>query len=406
MKVPQETAGETRPDQPGVQSRSLKKKAGPAKKKPTGLAAMRRRIAKKSRHKVIVWRTRARRALAVRRSRGWWYIARMVRERTPASELPLVSVGFPVYNGGSRFRKALDALIAQTYPNIEIIISDNCSTDGTGVVAESYCKRHSHIRYYRNTSNIGAPLNFQRTLDLARGEYFMWAADDDLWEPTFVAKIMEGLLADPEYVTGFCQLSKFRHSDGALIQKLRQPPQFGSGTSRAVDQMTYLRERCQWMALGIHRIDVLRKIVRLRSDSDCYQGFFDVYVPFRLLGYGRPYIVREILFHDGRHDQSMTMLRYQGKLPARMKAPRRHLLRVSQAILCDSTTSRGDRLRILRHVWRSRAIKWGYDIHRATAKFSLLAAGEGDRSRREPLHATPDPLFRPAQRPPGPSEQR
>jgi glycosyltransferase involved in cell wall biosynthesis len=296
----------------------------------------------------------------------------MVGGRVPVLErwLPLVSVGFPVYNGGSRFPKALDALVAQTYPNIEIVISDNCSTDGTGAVAESYCKHHSHIRYCRNSSNIGAPLNFQRTLDLARGEYFMWAADDDLWEPTFVSKIMEGLLSDPEYVTGFCQLDKFRHSDGALIQKLRQPPQFGTETSRAADQMTYLRERCQWMALGIHRIDLLRKIVRLRSDSDSYSGLFDVYVPFRMLGYGRPYIVREILFHDGRHEQSQTMLLHQGKatgrlLPVRMKAPRRHLFRLSLTILRDSTTSRRDRLRLLRRLWRTRMIKWGYSIHRS-----------------------------------------
>jgi glycosyltransferase involved in cell wall biosynthesis len=388
MKIPEEKAGQTHPDQSG----SLKTKAEPPKKKPTGLAAARRRIEKKFRHKVIVWRTRARRVLAVRRSRGLWYVVRMGGGRAPVLErrLPLVSVGFPVYNGGDRFPKALDALVAQTYPDIEIVISDNCSTDGTGAVAESYCKRYSHLRYYRNASNIGVPLNFQRSLDLARGEYFMWAADDDLWEPTFVAKIMEGLLADPEYVTGFCQLNKFRHSDGALIQKLRQPPQFGAETSRAVDQLTYLRERCQWMVLGIHRIDILRKIVRLRSDRDCYQGFFDVYVPFRLLGYGRPYIVREILFHDGRHDQSKTMLYKQAKLegkppPVKMKAPRRHLLRVSQAILRDSTTSRRDRLRMLRVAWRSRMIKltvFGSTQDRTGAETQRSAASARDPHRQ------------------------
>jgi len=149
--------------------------------------------------------------------------------------------------------------------------------------------------------------------------------------------------------------------------------------------MMYLRERCQWMTLGIHRIDLLRKIVRLRSDSDSYSGFFDVYVPFRLLGYGRPYIVREILFHDGRHEQSQTMLLHQGKatgrpLPVRMKAPRRHLLRLSLTILRDSTTCRRDRLRLLRRLWRSRVIKWGSDSQRAETKFSRPAAAEGGRS--------------------------
>jgi glycosyltransferase involved in cell wall biosynthesis len=295
-----------------------------------------------------------------------------------AQELPLVSIGLPVYNGGERLAGALDSLVAQTYPNIEIVVCDNCSTDGTEQVVETYRARHPHIAYHRNASNIGAPLNFQRVLDLATGPWFMWAADDDLWEPTFVEKIMTGLLSGPEYVTGFCQLDKFRISDGSLIQKKRQPPKFGRRTSRAVDQMAYLRQRCQWMALGIHRTDLLRRIMRLRSASDYYEGFFDVYVPFRMLGFGRPFIVREILFHDGRHDQSMTTLRSQGKSLDRTTAPAVHLLHFSRAIVRDSVTPRPDRLRVLRHMWRTRLIKWSFRaerIDRVRQKGTLRDAG-------------------------------
>jgi hypothetical protein len=289
------------------------------------------------------------------RTRGW----PGARERQP-----LVTVGLPVHNGGDRLAGALDSLLAQTYPNIEIVISDNASDDRTPDIIADYARRHSSIRAYRNDVNIGAPLNFQVVLDHARGAYFMWAADDDLWEPTFVESIMKGLLRSREYVTGFSQLDKFRHEDGSLIQKRRQPPEFGKDTSRAVDQMTYLRERCQWMALGIHRTDLLRKVMRLRRDEDYYQGFFDVYVPFRLIGYGRPYVVRKVLFHDGRHERSLTTLRKQGEFEAGSVAPALHMAHVSRAILLDSATPLHDRWRVFRHMWRTRSLKWSFTASR------------------------------------------
>src|SRR6266508_180906 len=97
-------------------------------------------------------------------------------------EAPLVSIGMPVFNGQRFIRQALDSLLSMDYPNFELIISDNASTDGTAEICQDYAARDRRIRFYRNAKNEGAFGNFARVLALARGNYFMWAAHDDIWE--------------------------------------------------------------------------------------------------------------------------------------------------------------------------------------------------------------------------------
>lgn len=96
---------------------------------------------------------------------------------------PLVSVGIPTYNNPEGLRKALECVTRQTYKNLEIIVSDNCSPgqETTAVVCE-FRMRDNRIQYYRQDANNGALFNFRFVLEKAIGEYFMWVADDDEWE--------------------------------------------------------------------------------------------------------------------------------------------------------------------------------------------------------------------------------
>lgn len=86
----------------------------------------------------------------------------------------------PVYNGKAFIREAIDSLLAQTFTDFELIISDNASTDGTDASCRKYAERDSRIRYVRQPENRGAVTNFQFVLDEAVGKYFMWAAADDM----------------------------------------------------------------------------------------------------------------------------------------------------------------------------------------------------------------------------------
>jgi glycosyltransferase involved in cell wall biosynthesis len=95
---------------------------------------------------------------------------------------PLVSIGMPVYNGEKFIREALDSLLAQTFTDFELIISDNASTDNTEAICLEYAAKDARIRYVRQPENRGVLFNFQFVLDEARGEYFMWSAHDDAWD--------------------------------------------------------------------------------------------------------------------------------------------------------------------------------------------------------------------------------
>ncbi len=112
-------------------------------------------------------------------------------------ETPLVSIGLPTYNRADLLDRALKSLISQDYPNLELIVLDNASTDHTETVCSKYVGSCSFVCCHRNATNVKAFGNFEQVLKLARGEYFMWAADDDLWESDYVSTLVSVLQADP-----------------------------------------------------------------------------------------------------------------------------------------------------------------------------------------------------------------
>lgn len=106
---------------------------------------------------------------------------------------PRVSIGLPVFNGAAYLRATLDSLLAQTFTDFELVISDNASTDGTDEICREYAARDKRIRYLRNRENLGAAANYNRVFHLSSGEYFKWAAADDLCAPEFLERCVEVL---------------------------------------------------------------------------------------------------------------------------------------------------------------------------------------------------------------------
>lgn len=102
-------------------------------------------------------------------------------------DLPLVSIGLFAYNEARFLRKSLESLLAQDYGNIEIVISDNCSTDETEAICREYVQRSHRIRYHRQPHNIGSAANSTHVLEQAKGKYFMWASGHDVWSPTLIS---------------------------------------------------------------------------------------------------------------------------------------------------------------------------------------------------------------------------
>ena len=104
-----------------------------------------------------------------------------------------VFIGMPAYNGERFIREAIESLLNQSFSDFVLFISDDASTDSTRAICERYAKKDPRIIYYRQEKNIGMFPNFQFVLNKAGGEYFMWAAHDDLWEKDFIKVCVENI---------------------------------------------------------------------------------------------------------------------------------------------------------------------------------------------------------------------
>jgi glycosyltransferase involved in cell wall biosynthesis len=120
-----------------------------------------------------------------------------------SSEQPLVSIGLPVFNGGIQLEDRITSLLNQSYQNLELIICDNASTDATQNISMAAARRDSRVRYIRNEKNIGNVRNFNKAFAEARGEYFMWAAHDDLHSHDFIKTCVGKLTSNPK--AALCQ---------------------------------------------------------------------------------------------------------------------------------------------------------------------------------------------------------
>jgi glycosyltransferase involved in cell wall biosynthesis len=113
---------------------------------------------------------------------------------------PRLTLGLPVYNGERYLRDSVDALLAQTFTDFELIISDNASTDRTGAIAQAYVSADPRVRYVRHPRNMGSAFNHNFVVAQARGEFFKWVSDDDTYAPDLLYRCIEALDRWPHVV--------------------------------------------------------------------------------------------------------------------------------------------------------------------------------------------------------------
>ncbi len=117
-----------------------------------------------------------------------------------SDSVPRLTIGLPVYNGAAFIGQAIESILAQTYEDFELVISDNASTDGTEAVCRTYAKADRRVRYVRNETNIGAAPNYNRLLGMSQSRYFKWAAHDDVLAPAYLTRCVEVLDRRPSVV--------------------------------------------------------------------------------------------------------------------------------------------------------------------------------------------------------------
>ena len=112
----------------------------------------------------------------------------------PAS---LVTVGIPTYNRSDRLLRAVHSALAQDHEALEVVVSDDASTDSTEAGMRELAAREPRLRYVRQERNLGHAGNFQAVLDAARGDYFMWLSDDDWLDAAYVSSCLAVLVREP-----------------------------------------------------------------------------------------------------------------------------------------------------------------------------------------------------------------
>lgn len=135
---------------------------------------------------------------------------------------PRVSVGIPVYNGERFIERAIGSILGQTFTDLELVISDNASTDRTEGICRAYAMRDPRVRYSRQEANVGMVANLNRVAELACGDYFMWLCCDDYRSPDFVARCVEVLDNDPNVSMCFSQLT-FVDDENRVISRPGDP---------------------------------------------------------------------------------------------------------------------------------------------------------------------------------------
>lgn len=150
----------------------------------------------------------------------------MTRE---APTTPRLTVGLPTYNRACYLRGTLDSVLAQTYTDFELIISDNASTDATEQIAREYAERDPRIRYVRHPRNLGSAFNHTYVIRKARGEFFKWVSDDDLYAPDLFEQCVRALDAHPEIPLAHAWTTSI-DGDGVLIEKVPYVMDTGSGS--------------------------------------------------------------------------------------------------------------------------------------------------------------------------------
>lgn len=213
---------------------------------------------------------------------------------------PRVSIGLPVYNGENYLSEALESILKQTFTDFELIISDNASTDRTQEICERYAAQDERITYTRMEKNVGAAKNYNILINHARGDYFKWAAHDDLLDPVFLERCIEVLDQDSEVVLTYPQTVLLdingkaygEYADGLNLNSPKPHERF---------QKFFNNPGMCHAVFGLIRFDILKKTALIgnypRSDRN-------------LLGelslYGKFFEISESLFHRRTHPENST----------------------------------------------------------------------------------------------------
>ncbi len=232
---------------------------------------------------------------------------------------PLVSIITPTYNRPEYLKAALTSAVQQTYQNIEIIVSDNCSPENPQPIIESF--KDSRIRFFRNESNLGMFANTMNAFKKAEGKYVACLLDDDIWEKDFLAKLVPALEANSNLALAFCDHHVIK-ADGRIdaaatkeCSRFYQRENLKEGIYQPFHKLALVDRAVSSATAAVIR----REIVDWDSISPEVGGSWDVYLNYLCCRSGLgAYYFPEKLTRYREHEQTETMQsgkrNFQGKI--------------------------------------------------------------------------------------------
>jgi len=168
----------------------------------------------------------------------------------------------PTYNGSATIAGSLRSILDQDFDDLEVIVSDNASTDDTVAIVTAIAEHDPRVLLVTNPTNRGAAQNYNETVSRARGKYFTWQADDDECEPSFLSRCVAELEAHPDAVLAH-PWTRVINDDRVIERELQDNLHIDSADPihrlrRAIANVRYCNE-----VFGVISTDVLRRSAQI-----------------------------------------------------------------------------------------------------------------------------------------------
>jgi glycosyltransferase involved in cell wall biosynthesis len=217
---------------------------------------------------------------------------------------PRVSLGMPVYNGEDFLANAIESVLAQSFGDFELLISDNASTDRTPEICREFSVRDARVRYRRNIQNVGLVNNHNGLVEMATGEFFMWIAHDDALDREYLARCVEVLDGNPDAALCFAKTRNIGADGRPLTREVnpRRIPVEDLKTDSPDPRVRFrsiiqLNHECE-PVYGVIRTNLLRQTRLHGKYADSDRVFLA-----ELVVRGRFLMVPEGLFTHREHDR-------------------------------------------------------------------------------------------------------
>jgi glycosyltransferase involved in cell wall biosynthesis len=241
--------------------------------------------------------------------------------------MPRVSIAVPAYNSERYIAQSIESLLAQSFGDFELIISDNASTDGTADICRRYAALDSRVRYVRRQENIGGPGNFRYVWSLCSGEYHKWSTADDYWAPEFLAQSVAVLDTQPDVVLCYPK-TRLIDSAGAPIRDYEDTLHLVATSPRQ-----RFNDLLRLIGLCNAHLGLIRRAAMARTGLIGSERNSDTHFLAELTLYGKFWLLPEILFFRRFHEESSSWNRSDAERqrayydPGRMQPRAMHTVR-------------------------------------------------------------------------------